>query len=541
MDPKRFLLGVVTALTVFVVLDFLPTMPFLIKYAWIIVISLLVVTIAGIRSRSGVTKSGIKQKEEPIQPLPEKGQDEYVDEDADDADSGEETTLHELERRRQAMDALYKISLATSSLLEVDDLLEFIVDLSLKIILATHGSIMLIDKQSQTMTIRTAIGLDPEIMKKVVVQVGEGISGWVAHTGEPLLITDLDRDERFHHEGDKKYDTKYETTSLISCPLKVKDNIIGVININNKQTGEAFDKYDLELLTILANYASVAIETATLHEEINNHYVSIIGLATRALEAKDPYTLGHSERVTQYAVDLAEKMGLPRDDVRIIRQAGILHDIGKIGISESILLKKGRLTDEEFEAIKRHPIIGSTIIEPMNVLPGVCEAIMYHHERYDGYGYPEKLKGENIPLAARVLCVADSFDAMTSTRPYRPALPNHVVINELKKNKSKQFDPDALEAFLIILKERKYYTEEELAAAAEKKNDDRGGKGKKDEKGAKDGKNASDKANKTGSAGTDKAESQRAKDAADKVAEAAKSAEADKSADAAKSGEEAKQ
>ncbi len=389
-------------------------------------------------------------------------QDDRGEDDSGDPDStvSEDEDQLELKRRRKAMEALYNVSLATSSLLDVDELLEYIVDLSLRVIGAKQGSIMLTDKHTNTMLIRTAVGIDPEIVEKARVKVGEGISGWVAHTGEPLLIKDLERDKRFSRGSEEKYDTKYETQSLISCPLKVKDDIIGVININNKLTGESFDKYDLELLTILANYAAVAIETAQLHENINNHYVNIIGLATRALEAKDPYTLGHSERVTQYGVDIAERMQLPRDDIRIIRQAGILHDIGKIGISESILLKKGRLTDDEFEKIKRHPIIGSTIIEPMNVLPGVRDAILYHHERFDGYGYPEGLKEEAIPLSARILCVADSFDAMTSTRPYRPALPSHVVIKELKKNKGKQFDPIALDVFLKILQERKYYVEE---------------------------------------------------------------------------------
>ncbi len=171
-----------------------------------------------------------------------------------------------------------------------------------------------------------------------------------------------------------------------------------------------------------------------------------------ALDARDHYTHGHSQQVTEYGVMIGQEMGLSVEEIEKIRDAGILHDIGKIGIPDAILLKPGRLTEYEYEQIKKHPSIAKDILEPVSCLEDKIPLIYHHHERYDGKGYPEGLQAEDIPLGARILAVADSYQAMTSDRPYRNALPVSTAVRELEVNKGKQFDSKIVDVFLRVLK-----------------------------------------------------------------------------------------
>ncbi|MBU4304274.1 MAG: response regulator [Candidatus Omnitrophica bacterium] len=173
-----------------------------------------------------------------------------------------------------------------------------------------------------------------------------------------------------------------------------------------------------------------------------------------ALDARDHYTHGHSEQVTEYALMIAGEMMLAKEELDKIRDAGILHDIGKIGIPDAILLKPGRLTEEEYNEIKKHPEIGKKILEPVDCLADKIPLIYHHHERFDGKGYPCGLRGEEIPLGARILTVADAYQAMTSDRPYRKALPVYIAVEELIIGKDKQFDARIVDVFLRVLKRK---------------------------------------------------------------------------------------
>jgi response regulator RpfG family c-di-GMP phosphodiesterase len=187
-------------------------------------------------------------------------------------------------------------------------------------------------------------------------------------------------------------------------------------------------------------------------ESDNVQLFETIKVLALALDARDHYTHGHSQEVTEYAVSIAQEMGLSVKEIDRIRDAGILHDIGKIGIPDAVLLKPGRLTEEEYDCIKRHPQIGKDILEPVRCLSDKIPLIYHHHERYDGKGYPVGLSGEAIPLGARILAVADAYQAMTSDRPYRKALSIQVAIIELENNKGKQFDEKMVDIFVRILK-----------------------------------------------------------------------------------------
>ncbi len=192
-------------------------------------------------------------------------------------------------------------------------------------------------------------------------------------------------------------------------------------------------------------------EILVAHEELKESHIAAMKALIMSEEARDSYTSGHSRRVTEYAVRIAKKMGVDEAYARHIEYAGYLHDIGKIGISDAILNKEGRLNDEEWKIIQRHPDMALEILNPLKFLPEEKVIIKYHHERYDGKGYPDGLKGEGIPVGARIMAVADSFDAMNSKRPYRNALPKEKIISELKISRGTQLDPEIVDAFLEMI------------------------------------------------------------------------------------------
>lgn len=186
-------------------------------------------------------------------------------------------------------------------------------------------------------------------------------------------------------------------------------------------------------------------------EQLVKSYLETIEILRYTVEAKDTYTRGHSERVSEYSVLIGKKLGLPQSDLKTLKIGGLFHDIGKIGIADSILMKTGKLTNSEYNEIKKHPIIGKNILSNASIFQDIIPIVLYHHERYDGKGYPESLRGNDIPLLARIVCVADSFDAMTSKRSYRDVLDYDYVKNEIKSQSGTQFDPVIATTFLDVL------------------------------------------------------------------------------------------
>jgi putative nucleotidyltransferase with HDIG domain len=193
------------------------------------------------------------------------------------------------------------------------------------------------------------------------------------------------------------------------------------------------------------------VENMALYDNLKENLLATLGALVNAIEARDSYTQQHSERVTQFAIAIAQALGHSRENLRKIESAGLLHDIGKIGIDDSILKKPGKLTKEEFERIKAHPLIGVNIVLSLGLESDELSIIRNHHERWDGRGYPDGLRQQEIPLLARILAVADAFDAMNSSRAYRQALPFPVCLRELRENSGSQFDPQVVEAALSIL------------------------------------------------------------------------------------------
>lgn len=234
---------------------------------------------------------------------------------------------------------------------------------------------------------------------------------------------------------------------------------------------EKSDRFDQILLLVESGLKSVSqmrviqdinqkLELA--NDQLKDAYYGTIEALRLAVDAKDTYTKNHSDRVSYYSLMIGRQLGLNDHELEVLKQGGLFHDIGKIGIPDSILLKPGKLTDEEYDDIKNHPSIGAKILAPAKIFTELMPIVLHHHERFDGRGYPVGLAGENIPLMARVACVADSFDAMTSDRSYRPRFTVIAALEEIERCKGSQFDPYVVDAFMIALRENKQKVIDEI-------------------------------------------------------------------------------
>ncbi len=237
---------------------------------------------------------------------------------------------------------------------------------------------------------------------------------------------------------------------LLIVPLVRENRPLGLILAADKITDGELCSIDSKLITSLGQSMGIFLENAMLYEDLQDMFMGTLRSLVNAIDAKDTYTCGHSERVAWLGRSLAQAAGLDEHTVERLHLAGLLHDVGKIGVPESVLTKPGRLTDEEFDIIKTHPRIGARILQGIRQMQDLIPGVLYHHERYDGRGYPDGLSGDNIPLFGRLLCLADSFDAMSSTRTYRQALPLHEVLEEVRRCAGSQFDPHLAEVFVDL-------------------------------------------------------------------------------------------
>ncbi|MGD9015590.1 MAG: GAF domain-containing protein [Candidatus Omnitrophota bacterium] len=352
-----------------------------------------------------------------------------------------------VKERTNELALLYIIGRDISSTLKLDEVLETIVDRVSAVLGLEICSILLVDKDSDQLLIRYARGLDNEIISKTKLKIGEEISGWVIKHKQALLVNDIEKDPRFTRRNKEKY----YTHSFISAPLVAKGKVIGVINTNNKKSRQPFTEDDLRFVKGVASEAAIAVEHARLYTSLEDTYIRTVMALTSAIDARDHYTRSHSEHVTKYAVAIAEEMNLSEIQIKEIRQACQLHDLGKIGVHDYILNKPAKLNLKEREEVRSHALKSAEILKPLTFLSGVIKLIEQHHEWYDGNGYPFGIKGEEIRLGARIIAVVDSFDAMITERPYRKPFTKEEAIQELIDNSSTQFDPKVVEIFLRVL------------------------------------------------------------------------------------------
>lgn len=289
----------------------------------------------------------------------------------------------------------------------------------------------------------------------VVIGIGDGVSGYVAQEGQPIALT---------ANGTGFVDVDgigIEVKSAVSVPLINRnfsgvgmaqtDSVMGAITIVNSEFSNALEAEELDVLQSLASLMANAIHNARMEEKQRATFIRTMESLATALEARDEYTRGHSQRVCDLSVMLGSKLGLMQDALEELRIGTVLHDIGKIGVPDSILNKPSRLDEEEYKVMCTHPVIGYEICKPLMLSEGVLMIIRNHHEKLDGSGYPDGLKGGELPLSLRIVCVADAFDAMSSRRPYRGVMDMDHVVGELSKGAGTQFDSVVVEALKGLL------------------------------------------------------------------------------------------
>ena len=354
------------------------------------------------------------------------------------------------QENRARLELIYKVSKKVGSVPRMTQLLEQVIRMTQRTLNATAASILLFRDNDHDLFFEVASGPVGRALKQVKISTEYGIAGQVARTGKPLIVNDVSRSENFHKTIDKT--TGFTTKSLICAPLAVHRQILGVIEVLNKLDGSDFNEQDLEAVVSVAAAAAMAIENTRLHQTVLDAYKSTISTLAAAIDAKDPYTRGHSQRVMEYTLLGGTSLMLSAEEMETLEYASILHDVGKIAIDAQILNKPGTLTPVEWDMIREHPVIGANILKEIPFLEKASELVMYHHERYDGKGYPEGLKGEDIPVGARLIAVADAFDTMTTDRSYRAAFSVDYSIRELKRCSGTQFCPIAVEAFVSNLR-----------------------------------------------------------------------------------------
>jgi len=361
----------------------------------------------------------------------------------------EQKNLH-LERAVERLSTIYKIGLAINSTMDIDRLFNLIVRTSMTTLKANFGYIILYDAENNCLNVTNLIGNGKLLAPKTAIPMKDSsVSTWVIRNRQPLLIADINEAPQF----DRFSDLGYERKSLICAPLMVKDEIIGTISLVNKTDDSQFNSDEMEMLSTIATQAAISIKNATLYDEQQQTYLNTIQALVSAIEASDSYTKGHSERVTRYSMEIGRRLKLSADRMQILERAAILHDIGKIGVDLSLLHKEGKLSPQDIKELQQHPTIGMHILEPIEFLHDVRVCIGQHHERFDGRGYPNRIKTEEQLLEARILAVADAFDAMTSDRPYRKALSLDAAIAELHGNAGRQFDPEIVVVFSQAMEE----------------------------------------------------------------------------------------
>lgn len=352
--------------------------------------------------------------------------------------------------------ALVKIGQAVAVEKNIDNLIKNIAEETKTALNADRCTVYLYDKEKNELYSKVATGI--EDFRELRIPADKGLAGHVAQTGETINIKDAYKDKRFNPEVDKK--TGYKTKTILCMPIKnFNQEIIGVFQVLNK-FDETFTIDDEDLLIAIASSAGISLENAQLFErqrkmleEQKVIFDSFIETLASSIDARDKITSGHSSRVKMYASLIAEEFGMEKNDIYILEKAAALHDIGKIGIRDSVLQKEGKLTPEEYKHIQEHVEITHHILEKIHMsedFQQITDIACSHHEKFDGTGYYRGLKGEEIPFGGRILAVSDVFDAITSKRHYRDKMPIEKVIDIIMNGSGSHFDPLVVEKFLAV-------------------------------------------------------------------------------------------
>ncbi|MBN2070721.1 MAG: GAF domain-containing protein [Candidatus Krumholzibacteriota bacterium] len=347
---------------------------------------------------------------------------------------------------------------------KITEIFQLTVSVVAEMLCAKIVSLMLIDQERKELYIKNAYGLDEEIVEKARVKLGRSIAGKVAETGEPLLIENV---EELGIAGNTNK-PQYETKSLISVPLIIGTTIIGVINVNNKMSGESFNEDDLQLLVSLSQRFSKILDRIRTSEDNGAFIEETISSLHSLREMCKRDKNGLRRKIVNWSIKIARKLMLSEKEIQVIQYVSSIHDVGMTTVSEKILKKTLELTPAEVDEIRRHPKRGADILRPLEFVDLVSQIMLSHHERIDGKGYPMGLKGDQIPVGARILSILDAYVSMISMKPFRKQLAVEESIEELVINAGTQFDPRAVSAFIEVLMDEGYIDIEEFTAFSDR-------------------------------------------------------------------------
>ena len=338
---------------------------------------------------------------------------------------------------------MLEIGVELAGSLDVSQVLEMAMDHAEKLCRAETSSIWQVDEERGDLYFRVVRGRAAHDIRHLRVPMGRGIVGNVASTGSGEIVNDVASDPRWG--GDLS--SGFTTRAILAVPLLARARVVGVLQLLNPVDKARFETSDLERMRLFAAPLGQAIDNARLYSALKHLYLDTVTALAEAVEKRDPYTGGHVRRVVLYSLLLGHELGLDAGRLERLRIAATLHDVGKIAVPDDVLRKPAPLDDEEMQVMQRHTVDGADILARIPDLRDVLPGVRSHHERLDGRGYPDGLLAEQIPLNARIIAVADTYDAMTSSRPYRRALPHEVAAAEVRRGGGSQFCPEVVAAF----------------------------------------------------------------------------------------------
>lgn len=362
-------------------------------------------------------------------------------------------SLSDLVRRLGEYETLFEIGGRLAGTLDVQTVLERALENAETVCRAETSSIWELDEDRQELFFRVVRGRAAGAIRNLRVPVGQGLVGSVARSGVAEMVDDVAADPRWRGDGGL-----FQTRAILTLPLVAEGRVIGVMQLLNPVGRDRFTEGDLRRMSLYAGILAHPLQNARLHMAQQRQFFSMVTALAETLDRRDPYTGGHVRRVVAYSLLLGAEMKLDRGDLKDLWLAATLHDIGKIATPDRILGKPSPLDREEYEIMKRHPVDGAAIVSYL-ANPAVLQGVRSHHERVDGRGYPDGLSGDQLPPVARIIAVADTYDAMTTSRPYRSGLAPEKAAQEIVSSAGTQLCPDVVEAFRTLYESGRFTVE----------------------------------------------------------------------------------
>ena len=343
--------------------------------------------------------------------------------------------------------SLHDLSKTINSTLNIKEVEGMVMEKTSQLMKSGRVMILCLDRGEKVLNIHRTLGFDEKELRLKRFHNIRSFDHCIVHKGTVITMKELLPEKDFQ----ANLKIMPFLADMVFAPLEIKGEAVGLLGVSDHKRD--FSKIDLEIFCSLGSQAAVAMENANLYRRLKEAFLQTAEALAEAVNSRDPYTGGHVRRVVDYSLKIAKSLDLPDKETEDLRLAAILHDIGKIGIDDAILRKSGALDTNEKTMMKKHPAIGARILEHIEEMEGVIQGVRHHHERFNGSGYPDGLKGKNIPLNARIIAISDAFDALTTDRPYNRAIEKNAALKRLKEVGGTQFDPLLTEEFCLAMEE----------------------------------------------------------------------------------------